>query len=283
MTAEYLGKVEDIPAYNYDIELFSKALQENSWDEEAGYFSYVIHNKDGNPLQILKFNDSTNFNMGLDGAYPLVSGICNEGQTKKLVTSLKSEKHIWSKVGLSAVDQSAPYYKIDGYWNGTVWMPHQWFFWKTMLDLGESDFAFKIAKTALDVWKTETEATYNSMEHFLINTGRGAGWHEFGGLSSPILLWYSAYFLPGNFNTGFDIWIDNKKWSNDFTELSVSLKNFGNKEQKRSVIACMNPNFVYSVKWNGKDINYLIITQGTLSIEIKFANEGNGVLEIRKK
>lgn len=283
MAAQALDKEDDITAYNKDIEIFSQALQEYSWDEDAGYFSYVVHDKDENPLEHLKYEDGTNYNMGLDGAYPLVSGICNEVQANKIISSLKSEEHIWSKVGLSAVDQSAPYFKIDGYWNGTVWMPHQWFFWKTMLDLGEADFAFKIAKTALDAWKLETEASYNSMEHFLIETGRGAGWHEFGGLSSPILIWYSAYFLPGNFNAGFDVWVDNKKWSDDLSDLSVSLKNFGNKLAAPSLIACMNPEYDYIVKWNGKVINHKTIVEGTLSIDILFADENSGVLEIQKK
>ena len=49
-----------------------------------------------------------------------------------------------------------------------------------MLDMGESDFAYQIAQKALDIWKQETNATYNCMEHFVIKTGRGAGWHQFG-------------------------------------------------------------------------------------------------------
>ena len=280
MAADYLGKTDDIESYNSDIDKFSKALQENSWDNESGYFSYVIHDSNGNPSKFLKYEDGTNFNMGLDGAYPLVSGICDNMQIEKLTESLKSEKQLWSKIGLSAVDQSAPYYRIDGYWNGTVWIPHQWFFWKTMLDLAESDFAYKIAITALNLWKVETEATYNSMEHFIINTGRGAGWHEFGGLSSPLLLWYSAYFIPGNFTAGFDIWIDNKKWSDDFSELSVTLKNYGSKNDVSSVIACMNPNFNYIVKWNNKEIKCNVLTNGTLSIDINFENEDTGILKV---
>lgn len=64
---------------------------------------------------------------------------------------------MWSKSGISAVDMSASYYFNDGYWNGNVWMSHQWFLWKTMFDLGEADFAFEIAKRALDMWKAETD------------------------------------------------------------------------------------------------------------------------------
>jgi neutral trehalase len=50
---------------------------------------------------------------------------------------------------LSTVGQSAPYFRTDGDWNGSVWMPHQWIIWKTLLDLGQGDFAWQIAHTAL--------------------------------------------------------------------------------------------------------------------------------------
>jgi hypothetical protein len=102
------------------------------------------------------------------------------------------------------VDQSAPYYRRDGYWNGSVWMPHQWFFWKSLLDLGRADDAWRIASTALDLWTTEVSRTYNCFEHFLIETGRGAGWHCFSGLSTPVLAWFRAYFTLGSLQTGFD-------------------------------------------------------------------------------
>ncbi len=282
MVANYLGKKDDIKAYDNDIKMFTEALQKYSWDEKSGYFGYVVHDNDGNPLHILKYEDKINYDMTFDGAYPLVAGICTDEQKEKILTSLESDKHIWSNAGLSAVDQSAPYYKIDGYWNGTVWMSHQWFFWKTMLDLGESDFAYKIAVKALDVWKNEVEASYNCMEHFLIETGRGAGWHEFGGLSSPVVIWYSAYFRPGNFTTGFDMWVENKKFDDNFTSFSADLSPEGN-THFTSVVACMNPNYQYDVKWNGTDISYKSLAQGTLSIDIPVEKTKTGKLEIRKK
>jgi hypothetical protein len=161
-------------------------------------------------------------------------------------------------------------------------MAHQWFFWKTMLDLGESDFAFKIAKTGLDVWKREVEASYNCMEHFLIETGRGAGWHEFGGLSSPVVIWYSAYFSPGNFTAGFDTWIENKKFNKDNSEFSADLTETGNSKTV-SVVVCMNPKFRYSVKWNGAELVYKSPAHGTLSIDIPVEKIKTGKLVIIKK
>jgi hypothetical protein len=283
MTASYLGKDNDIKEYDDDIKMFSDALQKYSWDDESGYFGYVVHDKNGNPSHILKYEDKVNYNMGFDGAYPLIAGICTDEQKQKILSSLESDKHIWSATGLSAVDQSAPYYRIDGYWNGTVWMSHQWFFWKTMLDVGEADFAFKIAKTALDVWKREVEASYNCMEHFLIETGRGAGWHEFGALSSPVLLWYSAYFCQGNFTAGLDVWIENKKYNNNNSQFSTDLLILDSTNPVTSVVACMNPDYTYTVKWNGKVLPYKSLAQGTLSINIPIDKVKKGKLEITKK
>ena len=282
MTAQYLGKEDDVAAFDDDINTFTKAIQTNSWDEDSGYFGYVVHDNEGKPNDILKYGNEVNYNMGLDGAYPLVAGICTPQQKQQLINYLKSDKHIWSVAGLSAVDQSAPYYRIDGYWNGTVWMSHQWFFWKAMLDLGEADFAFKIARTALDVWKREVEASYNCMEHFLIKTGRGAGWHEFGGLSAPVVVWYSAYFCPGNFTAGFDTWIENKSFDENNTYFTADLK-FNGDNETSSLVVCMNPEYEYEVTWNGNIIKPEIFAEGTLSVDIPTSGMVKGKLVVKKK
>ncbi len=282
MAAEALGRKEDIATYEVDIRSLTDSLQKHSWDEQAGYFSYVTHDKDGKPEGIFKTKDGTNFNMGMDGVYPLVAGIGTPAQTAKMLAHLKSPTGLWSRIGLSAVDQSAPYYANDGYWNGTVWMPHQWFFWKTMLDLGEGDFAWQIARTALDLWKTEVDASYNCMEHFVIETGRGAGWHEFGGLSTPVLKWYAAYCRPGTLTTGFDAWVGREEFSKDFSRLDADIKLFGSTDPQkhRTFVACMNPAFAYDVLWNGKSVPVKQLAKGLFNIEIPNGN-APGHLEIR--
>ena len=202
-----LGYDDDIPQYDEDIERFSAALQEHAYDPASGYFSYVLHDDSGRPVAPLRHESGTNYNMGLDGAYGLVAGICTTQQTERLLSFLTDEKRLWTDIGLSTVDRSAPYYRMDGYWNGAVWFPHQWFFFKTCLDLGRPDIARKIALTALEVWETEVERSYNCYEHFIIETRRGAGWHQFSGLSTPVLLWHGAYREAGRLTFGFDVWL----------------------------------------------------------------------------
>jgi hypothetical protein len=96
--------------------------------------------------------------------------------------------------------------------------------WKTMLDLGRPDLARKIADTSLANWERECEDSYNCYEHFIIETGRGGGWSNFSGLSSPILNWYCAYHRPGTVSTGFGTLVTNATWSEDMSSVELTLR-----------------------------------------------------------
>lgn len=279
MTADYLKLKSDSKKYQKDINAMAKALNTYSWDEASGYYGYVTESKNEAP-KIMRYKSGENFNMGLGGASPIIAGVCNQNQIDKIINHLKTKGEIWSDVGLSAVDQTAPYYKNDGYWNGTVWMPHQWFFWKSMLDYGETDFAFKIAKTALEVWKKETDDTYNCFEHFVIESGRGAGWHQFSGLSAAVLSWFTAYYKPGTLTTGYDVFISNKKFSEDNSSLSAKLQLYNNNQA--GVVAVMNENFEYEVLWNNKPIEFTTLSKGCLTFKLPLKSK-KGNLEIVRK
>lgn len=144
-----MGLKEDIKSYDRIIKNLSKVLQTYAWDEESGYFGYVTHDASGDAKAIFRYKDQSNFNKGLDGVTPLAAGICTPEQVDRLVGHLFSPKELWTSSGLSTVDQSAPYYQADGYWNGAVWFPHQWVIWKALLDIGKGEQAYQIAQTCL--------------------------------------------------------------------------------------------------------------------------------------
>lgn len=261
------GMEEDITEYEGDIARFGQAVQEFAWDEESGYFGYVLHDEQGNPKGLLRHASGQNYNMGLDGAYPLIAGICTPDQEKRLLGYISDNERLWSPIGLSTVDQSAAYFKKDGYWNGAVWMPHQWFYWKMLLSLGLSAPAHRIARTALELWQRETGETYNCYEHFIVQSGRGAGWHHFGGLSAPVLSWFAAYYRPGTLTCGYDVWLNKTEWYHDFTELSADLSYYGADGQDHAVLVCMKAGSLYRVTWNEKPV--------------EFSTDGGGLLDIR--
>lgn len=279
MTAHHLALEKDVEVFKKDISELSTALQEHAWDPTTGYYGYVQHNSFKQASEILKYKDTINFNMGLGGASPITAGITNKEQTKRILSHLKTEGRLWSSMGLSTVDQSAPYFTEKGYWNGSVWMPHQWFFWKSMLDLGEDEFAYKIATNALDIWKRETEKSYNCYEYFSIKEEIGKGWHQFSGLSTPVLSWFNAYYKVGTITTGNDVWITSKKWNTDFSEVSIDLRVFNHVDSPFSMVVCVNPNFKYKVLWKGHEITPKIFEKGILSITIT-DKESQGNLKI---
>ncbi len=247
-----LGHDKDCAEYDSDIADLSRSLQQYSWDAESGYFGYLMHDPSGKPTGTLRTTGGVNFNMGLDGVSPLIAGICSPEQTQRIIGHLFSEKHLWTKVGITTVDQSAPYYRLDGYWNGSVWFAHQWFLWKTMLDLGRGDLAIRIAQAGLAVWKQVTDASYDCMEHFVPRPPFGSGWIQFSSLSSPALSWFAALYTPGRFTCGFDAWIEECRFSNGNRELRAQIKTTKSGSVLGSVVlACMHPDSKYTVTWNG--------------------------------
>lgn len=281
LMASKLGLNEHVREYDGDIARFTSALQTHSWDKNSGYFSYVKHDAQGKASSFFTYEPAqVNFNMGLDGVSSLMSGICTADQQSSLLEKLFSPKHLWTPSGISAVDQSAPYYKTDGYWNGSVWMPHQWFIWKTLLDIGKPDLAFKLAQKALDVWKTETDASYYTFEHFLAKSGRGAGWHQFSGLSAPVLSWFSSYYKIGTVTAGFETWIDAKSFNADSSAFKATLSfDSSTKEHVRTLLVCMNPDKKYQVSFNDKNLKFSVLNKGLLQIELPASN-ASGTLEV---
>lgn len=268
--ADKMGKSEDAEEYSADIKRLTAALDKYSWDKKSGYFSYVIHDENYEPVGHFLTSDGENVNKGLDGVYPIIAAACNKEQRQAILSHLQSETEMLSPYGISAVDQSAGYFKVNGYWNGNIWFPHQWFIWKAMLDLGESDFAFEIAKRAIDIWKREVESTYYTFEMVSVVTGCGGWFHNFGGLSTPINLWTKAYYSPGTVNVGFDTYLDKVEFSQDNTHLSCTFTCYGESDSF-TLLAVMNENCKYKAVLDNCEVSINERVKGLAEIKIEKA------------
>lgn len=222
--ARILGKTRDEEQLLADAARLTRALEDYAWDGDSGYFGYVLHDADGLPEGILRDETGANHNMGLGGASPLFAGACGPEQSRRIWENLENSGRLWCGCGLSTVDQRASYYRRDGYWNGAVWMPYQWLFFKAALDEGRTDFAFRLADTLLRLWEQECRASYHCFEHFMIESRRGAGWHQFGGLSAPVVQFFASYYRPGTLTTGFDTFVREARWSDGFRGLEAELE-----------------------------------------------------------
>ncbi len=262
--AHKLGRAEDESEYKEDIERLTEALNKYSWDEESGYYSYVIHDENYEPIKKFTTSEGENLNKGLDGIYPIIAGATDEKQSRRIIENMKDERKMHSPYGISAVDKSASYFMVNGYWNGNIWFPHQWFIFKTMLDCGNRDFAKEIAHLALNIWKREVESTYYTFEMVNVTTGCGGWFHNFGGLSTPINLWFKAYYCPGTVNVGFDTYLEKVSFNEEKTEAEINFTYYGNKESF-TLLAVMSEKKNYKVLLDGEEIEI---------------NENKGQLEI---
>lgn len=284
MAAVELGLRGDVAAYEADIARLSAAIQASAWDPASGYFGYVLHDAQGRPTGLLRTPSGETWNKTLDGVQPLVAGITTPEQTRAIVANLRDPARLLSPIGITAVDMSASYYRPDGYWNGTVWFPHQWFVWKALLDQGEDDLAWKVAQTALTAYETEAEASWTSSEHFEIATGQGTGWHQFSGLSSPIANWYHAYFVPGRLSAGFDVWVRSKTDLPGHRGMKAELAIHSARQiGSLSLVATLAPDLAYRATWNGQAIDAIELHAGSYQIRIPLTARRSGTLLIRPK
>jgi hypothetical protein len=277
--AAELGIEQDKEYLQSDIAKFSAALQTHSWSVKDAVFSYVEHDCNGNPLGIwLDPASKENFNFGMDGTSPLVSGICSKDQREKLFARLADPNRMWSDIGISTVDKSAPYFRTDGYWNGCVWMPHQWFFWKAALDDNRPDFARKIALTALDLWQNEVDRSRYCFEHFSMSSHRGAGCCHFGGLSSPVLNWYASYYNLQQFTVGYDCWIKSKTISDNGAEAELVI---GGTTDDKTTVLYVAGSGKWIAQYNNINVPTAMVIDGCL--EITLPKNSSGKLTVKRE
>lgn len=275
--ADELGM--DSTEYGKDIYMLTSALNTYAWDQEAGCYSFVQHDRYGRAESFLRHESGVNYNLGLDGVTPLISGICTFEQEQRLVDMLMRPDHLWTPSGITGVSQSAPYFSRSGIWNGNVLISHQWFFWKTMLDLGLPDEAWKIASTALEVWQKESEASFNCYEFFIAETGRGAGLHNVGGLSAPLLCFYNACFKPGTITGGLNMWVKQSAFSSTNEDYHGELRFIGIERNEPIILLCMKEGITYQATWNSVPVPHTERVPGLLEVRLPAGNQ-TGVLTV---
>ncbi|WFB37794.1 trehalase family glycosidase [Kiritimatiellota bacterium B12222] len=279
MAAIELGEPSDV--WRQLVEAIPADMDAYAWDEVSGLYGYLEHDTSGNAVGIFRDPESgESFNQGLDGALPVLTGDCDSLRAEKIWSALANESRFQTPLGLSTVDQRAPYYSAKGYWNGAVWVPYQYLFWRGALDAGRAEFARMLAEKVLKTWQRETLDAYACFEHFMVESGRGAGWHHFGGLSSPVLNLFAAYFVPGRISTGFRSWIHDQQWSADLRSLTLNLtvQSIPGGDAPICVV-CMPVSPGYRVKRNGGEFRGFSVHEGCLDIPL-LSISGKQTLEI---
>ena len=100
--------------------------------------------------------------------------------------------------------------------------------------------------------------------HAQIETERGGWFHQFGGLSAPIVIWYHAYYRPGTVTAGFETWIEDSSFNEEHTKARIRYR--VNVKKKNRIIAVMDSAREYEVSVNGKTVQWQEHIRGALEI-----------------
>ena len=234
----------------------------------------MVHDALGSPVGHLKYKDGSDYNQGFDGIYPFIAGITDSDCDSRILDNIQNG--LMTPIGVGVVDTRASYYSPGGYWNGSVWMPHQWILWRALMDCGEGELAFKIASTALKIFAKEVDSTYCCFEHFMSANGRGSGFHQFSGLSTPVLMFFESYYTPGTLTTGFEATISEEIWNAEKTALKCKV-NCGGKRPTALVCLAAGKNYAFFV--NEHPVSAKQITDGAYELAL---SSGENIISICK-
>jgi hypothetical protein len=134
---------------------------------------------------------------------------------------------------------------------------------------------------ALNIWKREVDSSYYTFEMVNTVTGCGGWFHNFGGLSTPINMWFKAYYCPGTINVGFDTFIEKYQFNEDYTEAEIVFTYYGDKE-KFTLLSVMNEKENYTATLDGKEIS-IFSDKGQIEIELHSKYKATHTIIIRRK
>ena len=155
-------------------------------------------------------------------------------------------------------------------------MPHQWELWKSLFDYGEGELAYRIANTALTLWKNEVEETYCCFENFMSASGRGSGFHQFSGLSTPVLMFFESYYKPGTVTLGLRSIIINEEWNAEKSSLHLTYKC---DSDSPIALICLAEGKKYSFTAEGKELEAKQVTEGAYEVRIP---SGKALLQVKE-
>ena len=238
LAAYVLGKTDDIPKLSALIEHSEAALNDRLWDEDTGLYRWRTDAHGQLPMY------------GIDSCYPLLSNSAPPARARRLVKHATDPDGMWTKYGVTMVPRHSEYFRMDGYWNGAVWIPPQWFMWKAFYNSGQVARARTLANRVMRLWETNHDDSKCCWEKFCLASGKGAANSRFSGLSTPILALARAARKPGRVQFGHDVLVASRV-RRDLASLDATLQApFGN--TRTGFSAVLKPDTTYAVEIDGR-------------------------------
>ena len=83
----------------------------------------------------------------------------------------------------------------------------------------------------------------------MLANGRGAGFHQFSGLSTPVLMWYNALYRPFSVTGGFQTLIRDMKIEEEMISFRVQAKG-----ERPTILVCLEEEKQYKFNTSARVI-----------------------------
>lgn len=198
--AAELGHEEDVTKYESTIRAIEAALEAH-WSEPDGCYLYSIVGRPG----LLPIEWMGCFN-------PLFAGAVRDaGRQHRMLEKLTDTAKYWTERGLTPVPRDSELYRPDGYPNGSIWGPGQFYYWMAFYSIGRLDLATAIADRYSAMFEQEHQRTLMCWEHFAAETGHGTGNSRFSSFTLPVCSLRNSRRRYGYVQTGFNTLTDRRE------------------------------------------------------------------------
>ena len=109
----------------------------------------------------------------------------------------------------------------------------------------------------------------------MIENGRGAGFPQFSGLSTPILNLFESFYVKNSVTVGFETVVTEKTICNN----SLTFKTYTALDTAYAIV-CVDDNYKYNFTTNGKESLIKPLNNGSYAIKLP---KGNAEIIITKK
>ncbi len=120
-------------------------INQRLWNESEGFYYDRYWNG-----TFSKQKASSNF-------YPLIAGIPDDGQAKKMIAHLIDENEFWGEHVIPTVSRDNPAFDDQQYWRGTVWPPTNYLVYQGLKAYGfdaiAAEFAWKSSSLFMRTWE----------------------------------------------------------------------------------------------------------------------------------
>ena len=244
--ADLIGKEKDVDVLTTKIEKIENDLNSHYWSNKHNCYLDRIVDED-NLLEIPWIYDYL----------PLLSGSVPMDRKEIMLKALFAEDGYFTTNGLTILKPNSPYYRDNGYPNGSIWPPLQYFFWKMCYCAGEMDIAKRIADKFLTLFESNHKESLCVCEHFRANTGKSAGNMRFSSFGTLVAAMWKAHRKYGAIQTSYDILLQKLELNESGADIKL-LSPFYSGKTGFSIV--LKPNKKYIISTNTNENNYQLIS-----------------------